>query len=269
MQGFIFCLQIWWVICFCSCHFEASHRGGTYSGFSWNEGSLQANTFSVHPSLRRLHWLRQLITWTLFPCKYLCVPRIPNASFTICLLPSPSLSLPSPLLLSSTFNKITHSLSQVFFFHLSCYSSPPCQSHTPKRAHTHMHCQLVFTHSCMQLPATRRYLKHEALWPVLFIRSIKIAPPWVSINLPSVCMSVYSKRHPAYDAPEAWKLSQFRRRTTCSSHVYISLTPCCGLSRILASSSYRQLQMCRMFRIIHRINMHTEAEIQAQARVGQ
>lgn len=160
-----------------------SHRGGTYSAFSWNDGSPEAtaDTFSVHPSLWRLHWLRQLITWTLFPCKYLCVLRILNAPFHY-LSGFRALSICCSL----TLNKIIHSLSQVFSILAAIL--PLLANHT----HTYVHCQLVFTHSCMQLPATRRYLKHETLWFVLFIRSIKIALPWMSINLPSVCVSVYS-----------------------------------------------------------------------------
>ena len=101
----------------------------------------------------------------------------------------------------------------------------------PERAHrdTHMHCQLVFTHSCMQLPATRRYLKHETLWPVLFIRSIEIAAPRMSIKLPSetVCASVHGGHHPAYDA-------------RVFSH------SCISFLRLLQSLSYLQMQMCSL-----------------------
>lgn len=106
-----------------------------------------------------------------------------------------------------------------FFFFLHLILPLLANHRRPKRAHTetHMHCQLVFTHSCMQLPATRRYLKHETLWPVLFIRSIEIAAPSMSIKLPSesVCASVYGEHHPAYDAPGGWWLSRFSESETC------------------------------------------------------
>lgn len=116
-----------------------------------------------------------------------------HASFTICPLASQSLSCPLNLFICS----LTLKRNYTFSFHLSCYSSPTCQSDV----HADTQKELVFTRSCIQLPATRRYLNHETHWPMLFIRSIKIAPPWMSMNLPSVCLWVcvhtHSEWHPA------------------------------------------------------------------------
>lgn len=191
-----------------------------------------------------------------------CVPVLFNASFIICLLPSESLSHSLPICCSLTLNKIIHSFSQVFpFFQLSCCSSPSCQFHTHRHTHpkkkgctlTYMHCQVVFTHSCMQLPATRRYLDHETLWPVLFISSIKIARPWMSMNLPSVCMCRFMQRVASrctrgLNAPS--KTEKRRKKTCFLSHLHhpppLTASVCPAFSKVLASKSHLQVQTCRL-----------------------
>lgn len=65
---------------------------------------LQPTHFPFRPSPRRLHWLRQLITFTWFPCKYLCASSgcwllmHPSASISFALLPPP------PICCSTTLN---------------------------------------------------------------------------------------------------------------------------------------------------------------------
>lgn len=111
-----------------------------FSGVSWGKGSLQATdgTFSAHQSLRRLRWLWQLITCTLFPCKYLRAPQQQNAAFTICLLPI-SKSLSHPRHLSLTLNKLYIPFHKFAFpiraAILSLFANHT-HTHSKKRTHT-------------------------------------------------------------------------------------------------------------------------------------
>ena len=96
--------------------------------------------------------------------------------------------------LLQTLNKIIHLLSHVFAI-LTAILSSFFQSNKHAgsqkeftRTNEDVRCQVVFTHSCMQLSTTRRYLTHETLWPASFIVSIEIALPWMTTNLPSVCL---------------------------------------------------------------------------------
>lgn len=85
---------------------------------------------------------------------------------SVCLLPSQSLSCPLHLLLSNFKQNYTFPFTSFFFSSILAVILPLLANHRhPKRAHTHLRCQLVFEHSCMQLPATRRYLQHETLLP--------------------------------------------------------------------------------------------------------
>lgn len=117
----------WGVICFCS-----------FSGFSWNEGSLEAtaNTFfcaSVTPAtslIATAHYLNLISNLNTFvSCGYSM-----HLSLSVCFRLSRFLC---PLHLSLTWNKIIHSLSKQFFFpsQLLFFTLLANRRH-PKRAHT-------------------------------------------------------------------------------------------------------------------------------------